>query len=471
MDEATRRALTLSAAILGSSLGFLDATVVVVALPTIERDLHLGLAGQQWVFLAYSLTLAALYLVAGAIGDRQGRRNVFVWGVAAFALTSALAGAAPGGGTLIAARALQGAAGAFVTTNALALVRSVYGADAGRAVGLWTAFTGAATIAATPLGGAIVEWVSWRWIFFVNLPLAAAAVVLALAGRCREQRRERVGRLDVRGAVLVAGALGTLTYGLVEGPKRGFGSVSWAFAAAVAALAAFAAVERRAAEPMLPLGLFRRRNFSAANGETFLLYAALSGSSLFLTLYLQHLGFSPFEVGLINAPSTLLAVLLAPRFGALADRHGPRLYLTLGPLSLGAGCLALTGVGERSSFWTFGVAGLALFSLGVALFVAPITATALSSAPERYAGVASGFNSTVSRLGSLVAVAGIGAVVALVFQAHASHGVPLGTGQSDPALRAASTDAFRAAMLVAAGLAFAGAGVAWVAVDDAEAVA
>jgi MFS family permease len=205
------------------------------------------------------------------------------------------------------------------------------------------------------------------------------------------------------------------------------------------------------------------------NGETFLVYAALSGQFVFFTLYLQHVGFSPFAVGLINVPASLLSVLLAPRFGALADRHGPRLYLTLGPASLGAGNLVLLGFADRSDFWTFGVVSLALFSLAISIFVAPITATALSSAPDRYVGIASGVNSTVSRLGGLIAVAVIGAIVTVVFQAKAGHGVPLAKDQADPVLRGASTDAFRAAMLVAGGLALAGAVVAWLGIDDAEA--
>ena len=215
-----RRTLTLAATILGSSLAFIDATVVFVALPTIEEDLGLGLTGQQWIVLSYSLALAALYLAAGAIGDRYGRREAFIAGALGFAVASALAGAAPSGALLIVARTLQGVAGAFLTTNSLALLRSTYGDQAGRAVGLWTSFTSVATIAGPPAGGALVEWVSWRWIFFLNLPLAAATVVLARLGTCREEKPERVGRLDVPGAALAAVAFGTLTYGLVEGADQ-----------------------------------------------------------------------------------------------------------------------------------------------------------------------------------------------------------------------------------------------------------
>ena len=468
LSAEARRTLTLAACVLGSSLAFIDATVVVVALPTIQEDLDLGLSGQQWVYLAYSLALAALYLPAGAVGDRWGRRRVFVVGAVGFALASALAGAAPDGATLIGARILQGIAGAFVTTNSLALLREVYGPDSGRAVGLWTSLTGVATIAGPPVGGALVEW-TWRSIFYVNLPLAAITVALAVAGTCETRAQQRVGALDLPGAALAAVGFGALTYGMVEGAEQGFGNLWWAFALAAAALAAFVAVELRTREPMLPLALFRRRNFAASNLETFFVYAALGAVLLFFTLYLQFLGFTPFEAGLLNVPLTVVMILLAARFGALADRHGPRLYLTLGPVLLGAGMLLWLALEERSDFWTFGIAGLALFSLGLALMVAPITSTALSSAPARYAGIASGVNQTVSRVGGLLAVAIVGLVITLVFEASAGDGVPLARGEDDPERRAASVDAFRAAMGVTALLAFIGAAVAVVGISNEEA--
>src|SRR5918997_1123335 len=248
LSLATRRKLTLAATILGSSLAFIDATVVLVALPTMEQDLDLGLTGQQWIVLSYSLALASLYLVGGAVGDRWGRRWTFIAGAVGFAVASALAGAAPNGELLIVGRTLQGVAGAFLTTNSLALIRAVYVEQAGRAIGLWTAFTSVATIAGPPAGGALVEWVSWRWIFFLNLPLAALAMVLARAGRCEERRQERIGRLDVFGALLAATAFGFLTWGLVEGAERGFSELWWTFVIAGLAFGAFTVVERRVAE-------------------------------------------------------------------------------------------------------------------------------------------------------------------------------------------------------------------------------
>ena len=456
MRRPTRQGLTLAATIIGSSLAFIDATVVFVALPTIERDLDLGLAGEQWMFLAYSLPLAALYLPAGAIGDRYGRRETFIAGAVGFALTSLVAGAAPNGELLIAARVLQGISGAFLTTNSLALLRASYGDQAGRAVGLWTALTSVSTIAGPPLGGALAEWASWRWIFLINLPLAAATVVLARLGVCEERAQLRVGRLDLPGAVAAAVGFGALTYGLVEGADHGFGDVWWVLVAAAAGLAAFVIVELKVAEPMLPFALFRHRNFAAANIETFFAYAALYAVFYFLTLYVQFLGFSPFVAGLMNIPTTIVMILLAARFGALADRHGPRLYLTAGPALLGVGAVLFMGLNERRDFWTFGIAGILVFSLGLAVMVAPITATALKSAPSAVAGVASGVNNTVSRLGSLLAIAVVGAVVSLVFkgQVDVEDAVPLARNQEGEELRAASVDAFRAAMVIAAALAF-----------------
>jgi EmrB/QacA subfamily drug resistance transporter len=470
---ASARALTLGATVIGSSLAFIDATVVIVALPTIERDLDLGLSGQQWVLLSYSLALAALYLVAGAVGDRRGRRETFVVGVAGFAVASLLAAVAPNGGFLIGARALQGVFGAFLTVNSLALLREVYGSESGRAIGLWTAFTSVATVAGPPVGGALVEWISWRWIFFVNLPLAGVAVLLALAGRSPERAEHRVGRLDLPGAALAAIGFGSLTYAMVEGAEDGFADYWWAFLVAALSLGAFGVVERRTTEPMLPFELFRRRNFTAANLETFLVYAALQGNFVFVILYLQFLGFSPFQAGLLEIPTSLIMIALAARFGALADRLGPRVFLTAGPALLGVGTLLFLLVDEQSDFWTAGIAGLVLFALGLAMLVAPITATALSSAPPEYAGIASGVNSTVSRLGGLLAVAVVGLVIALVFEAQVAEtdAVPLAADQTESELRDGSIDAFRAGMLVVASLAFAGAAVGAFGISNTQAEA
>jgi EmrB/QacA subfamily drug resistance transporter len=463
------RRMTLAATVLGSSLAFVDSTVVIVALPTISRDLHFGLAGEQWVFLAYSLTLAALYLPAGAIGDSRGRRETFVWGVVGFAATSALAGASPTGGVLIAARVLQGAAAAFLTTNSLALLRETYGKEAGRAVGLWTAWTSVATLGGPPLGGVLVQWVSWRWIFFINLPLAAGAVWFARRGRCGPRAEHRVGRLDIPGTVLAALGFGMLTYGMVQGAANGFGTVWWSFAVAAGSAVAFVFVERRVAEPLLPFDLFRRRNFAFSNLETLLVYGALGGFFFYFTIYLQYLGFTPTEAGLANVPASVVMILLSPRFGRYADRHGPRLLLTTGPCLVAAGLVFFSFMRSETDFWRFGVPGLLLLSFGLSMVVAPITSTALSSAPERFSGIASGFNQTVARLGNVLTVAALGLVVLLVFRANGGTGVPLELGHHSGGVRSASMDGFKVAMLVSAGLALCGAAVAAFGISDTEA--
>lgn len=300
---------------------------------------------------------------------------------------------------------------------------------------------------------------SWRWIFFLNLPLAAAAIVLARAGRCEERTELRVGQLDLPGAVVAAAGFGTLTYALVQ-------QEWWALAAAVPLLVSFVFVETVTPEPMLPLELFRKRNFAVANAETFLAYGSLYGFFVYVTLYLQFLGFSAFEAGLLLVPPSAALVALAARFGALADRHGPRLYLTGGPALTAVGTLLFLAVDDRGSFWAYGLAGIAVFSLGLAMLVAPITATALKSAPSTHAGIASGVNSTVSRLGSLISVAVVGLAITLAFGAE---GVPLAKDQADPALRAESVDAFHVGILLVAGLGFAAAAVAVAGISNREA--
>jgi EmrB/QacA subfamily drug resistance transporter len=471
MGRLSARGVTLAATALGSSLAFIDTTVVVVALPTIEKDLNLGLAGQQWVVLAYNLSLASLYLVSGALGDRYGRRETFVVGVVAFAAASALCGIAPNEGVLVGGRFLQGIGGALLTTNSLALLREVYGSESGRAIGLWTALTSLATVAGPPVGGALTEWVSWRWIFFLNLPLAVLTVVLAVAGRC-PRRETSVGRMDGVGAVLAAAGFGGLTYALVEGAERGIQDVWWAAALALAALAAFLLWELRAREPLLPFDLFRRRNFAASNADTLLTYAALGAVIVFLPVYLQFLGFSPFEAGLALTPISIVLILLSTWFGAFADRHGPRLNLSLGPALVGVGILLLLPLDEQGDFWTWGIAGLLVFSFGLAMLVAPVTNTAIASAPEALAGIASGVNQTVARVGNLLAVAVVGLVIAVVFDARidAPGAEPLAPNQPASEARDASVAAWRAGGLVAAALAFAGAAVGGASISNAEAL-
>ena len=457
MTSQARRRLVLVGTVLGSSMAFLDATIVAVALPTIDRELELGLTGEQWVFLGYSLALAALYLPAGALGDRYGYANTFVVGVAGFAAASLLVGAAPNGGFLIAARVVQGIFGALLTPGSLALLRATFRDEAGRAIGTWTAWTGIATAAGPAVGGAIVEAASWRLIFILNLPLAAVTIAAVLASRdtCATERRQR--HLDLPGIAFGAIGIATLVWALVEGPRNGFGSrgAVAGFTIAAISLTTFVFVEARSREPMLPLSLFRIRELAVANLATFFVYAALGGALFFFVLFAQSvLGYSPPKAGLVLAPISLALLLFASRFGRAADRIGPRPFLVGGPVLIGIGLVLLGRLDASSSYWTNVLPPLIVFSVGLAATVPPITAAALKPAPEELSGIASGVNTTVSRVGQLIAVAGLGIVISLAF---GSAGSPfeLGSRSTDELTQAA--DAFRAAMWTAAAFAFAGA--------------
>jgi EmrB/QacA subfamily drug resistance transporter len=457
LTEAACRRLTLVATVLGSSMA--SMTAISVALPAIRRDFGIGFGAQQWIMLSYSLALASLYLVAGALDDRLGRRRMFIVGTAGFALASSMGGIAPGAAVLILARILQGAAGALLTTGSLSLLRSTFGDKSGRAIGIWATGTGAVGLGGPPLGGALVEWASWRWIFFLNIPLAIVAISLAwVAHRGTARPEVPSSKLDVLGAVLVALGIGTLTYGLVQGGEQGFADVVWAFLLAGACLGVFIVRERRTRDPLLPLSLFRSRDFALVNVATFLIYSAVAGSTFFLVLFLQSVvGYTPFETGLLLLPSTAVILLLAARFGRLSDRYGPRTFLVVGPMVMAAGMLLWLRVDDRSLLDGL-LPGLVLYGLGLSMIVAPITSAALTTAPGRYSGLAAGINSTFSRLGSLLAIAILGVVVSLVFAARTDDPelVPFALGQESPQFIAGSTAAFRAAMIVAAVLAIAG---------------
>jgi len=454
-----RRRWILVATIIGSSMTFIDGTVVNIALPTIGRDLNAGLAAQQWVMLSYSLAVASLYIVSGALGDRYGRWSLFVAGVAGFAIASALAGIAPNTWTLVAARVLQGVTGALLTTNSLALLRATYAADSGRAVGLWTAWSGIGAMIGPPVGGLLVEYASWRWIFFINLPGAALALVMAFAGRGLEQPSAEVRPVQWTGAAAIAVTFGALTFGLIEGAQAGFGQVWPAFVVALIGFGLLVAVERRSETPLLPTELLRQRVFVVANVYTLLVYAALGGSTFYLALYLQSaaVGYTPARASLIFLPISIVMFLLAPRFGRLADRDGPRRYLTFAPLVMGAGFLLLTLI--RSTNPLVPLPGVIVMSVGLAMLVAPITSTALRAAPDRFAGLAAGVNTTVSRLGGLIATPLVGVVITLVFASAAPHpdASPFATHAILPDQRDATATAFRAGIGVVAALCVAGA--------------
>jgi EmrB/QacA subfamily drug resistance transporter len=457
LTEAACRRLTLIATVLGSSMA--SVTAINVALPQIRRDFEIGFGAQQWIMLSYSLALASLYLVAGALDDRLGRRRMFIVGTAGFALASSLAGIAPNAAVLILARILQGAAGALLTTGSLSLLRATFGDESGRAIGIWATGTGAVALGGPPLGGALVEWASWRWIFFLNVPLAIVAISLAwVANRGITRVDPPRSKLDVLGAGLVALGIGFLTYGLVEGGEQGFTQVAWAFLLAGASLGVFIVHEGRTRDPLLPLSLFRRRDFALVNVATFLIYSAVAGSTFFLVLFLQSVvGYTPFETGLLLLPSTAAILLLAARFGRLSDRHGPRTFLVVGPIVMATGMLLWLRIDDRSLVDGL-LPGIVLYGVGLSMIVAPITSAALTTAPGRYSGVAAGINSTFSRLGSLLAIAILGLVVSVVFEARTDDPnlVPFALGEESAEFIAGSTAAFHAAMIVAAALALAG---------------
>jgi EmrB/QacA subfamily drug resistance transporter len=404
------------ATVLASGMALLDATAVNVALPAIGRDLGAELAGLQWALSGYTLALASLILLGGALGDRYGRRRVFLVGVVWFAVTSLGCGLAQTTGQLVGARVLQGIGGALLTPGSLAIIQSSFPhADRPRAIGMWSALAGIAGLVGPFLSGVLIDTVGWRWVFLVNAPLAAVVVLVAVRHVPESRDPERTGRFDAAGAAWGALALAGITYALIsagDGPGR---PQVWV-AAAVGVLAgvAFVVRERRAREPMLPTEVFADREFTGANLSTFAVYGALGGFSLFLVVELQTvLGYGATAAGAATVPSIVVVTLLSARTGALAQRTGARLLMTLGPLVAAAGMLWLAGVDEGSSYWVDVLPGSVVTGLGLALLVAPLTATVLDAAPDHLAGVASGVNNAVARAAGLLAVAALPVAVGL----------------------------------------------------------
>lgn len=413
----------LLAVVTGSALAFLDATVVNVALPTIGVDLDATFAELQWVVVAYTLTLAAFILVSGSLADRRGRRRVYVWGIVAFAVTSALCAAAPTVEVLIGARALQGVAGALVTPGSLAIIQASFvRGDRGRAIGMWAGIVGLAPAVGPPLGGWLTE-IDWRWVFLINVPVAAAALVLTARFVPESTDPTAEQGLDWAGALLAVVALGALTTSLVFAGGEGSASasaVATALVVAVVAGIAFVWWEARAPAPMLPLGLFRNRTFALTNAVTLGAYAALSGMLFLLVIQLQtSLGYRPVAAGLASLPIPVILVLFSSRAGALPERVGPRLPLVVGPLVAAVGVGWLATVDADTSYVTGVLPGLLVFAVGLVILVAPLTTTVLAAAPDRLAGTASGVNNAVSRTGGLIAVAALPTVVGLSDQDYA----------------------------------------------------
>jgi EmrB/QacA subfamily drug resistance transporter len=407
---------TLVASILGSSMAFIDGSVVNVALPAIQHDLGGGLATQQWVVNAYLLTLGSLILVGGSLGDIFGESRVFAIGVASFAGASVLCAVAPNALALIVFRGIQGMAGALLVPASLAMLTATFtGTARGNAIGQWTSWSGISFIIGPTLGGWLVDVSTWRVIFLINLPIAAVTLFLLMRlGGMHQARREDL-RVDVTGAILGTAGLGLLVAGFIEQPRLGWGDplIIGAFVGGLACLGAFVAYELRTPMPMLPLRLFRLRNFSVTNVETLSVYGGLSGLSTFLTLYLiEFAGYSALHAGLSLLPITLVMFFLSPRMGRLSMRHGPRLFMSLGPIVAGVSVLAYTRLPQHVDYWVDILPALLVFSLGLSLTVAPLTTTVLADAGPGDAGVASGVNNAVARIAGLLAIAILGILAA-----------------------------------------------------------
>ncbi|MEV5508962.1 DHA2 family efflux MFS transporter permease subunit [Streptomyces orinoci] len=440
----------LLTAVLGSGMAMLDSTVVNVALPHIGRDLGAGLAVLQWTVNAYMLTLAGLILLGGALGDRYGRRRVFVVGVVWFALASLLCGVAPSAGVLITARALQGVGGALLTPGSLALIQSVFHPDdRAAAVGAWSGLGGVATAVGPFLGGWLVDGPGWRWVFLINLPVAAVCVPVALRQVPETRDPAAHGRFDLPGAVLGALALGLVTYALIAAPAAGLSPrVLVPAVAGVLLGVVFVRLEGRRTDPMLPPALFRIRVFSAVNAVTVCVYAAFSGFFFLSVLQLQIVsGWSALAAGTALLPTTVLMLLLSSRSGRLGQLTGPRLPLTVGPLLCAVGMLLMARVGAGAVYWRDVLPGLLVLGLGMVTLVAPLTATVLASVEVSRAGIASGINNAAARAAGLVAVAAL----------------PLAAGLGESSYRdpAAFGSGFRLAMIYCAGLLVLGSALAW----------
>ena len=412
----------LAATVLGSAIAAIDATVVGIALPAIGRDFDTGLATLQWVVTAYTLTLAGLLLIAGAFGDRYGRRRVFLIGVVWFAIASLLCGVAPNAPVLIAARALQGVGAALLTPGSLAILEASFVPDdRGKAIGAWSGLGGVATAIGPFLGGWLVQAASWRLIFAINLPIAALVVALAWRHVPESHDPEATGRVDLFGGVLVTLGLVGLTYGLIEGPASGWASpgVVAALAGGVVLLAAFAAWERRARSPMLPLDLFASTQFTATNLVTFAVYGALGGALFLLPIQLQQVsGYTALQAGISLLPLTVIMLVLSARSGALAARIGPRLQMSVGPVFVGAGLALFSLVGPTGDYLTEVLPAVTVLGLGLAITVAPLTATVLAAVPARHAGMASAVNNDVARAAGLIAVAVLPAAAGITGAAY-----------------------------------------------------
>lgn len=492
-----RQRWTLVAMVLCSGIVFLQSTVINVALPGIGRALGAGLSGLQWVVDGYLLTLAALLILGGSLGDRYGRRRIMIVGLSGFAVTSIASGLAPTTAWLIGARFLQGIAGALLVPGSLAMIRAVYTdrEARGEAIGQWSGWSGIVTVVGPLVGGWLVDNLSWRWVFLVVVPLIAATLWIMLTFVPESRSEVAPRRLDWLGAALATLGLGGIAYGLIEGPVVGWTApgVLVALGGGLLSLVAFPLVEARKKYPMVPLDLFKSRNFTGANLTTLGVYFALQGTTFFVVIYLQNvMGYSALVAGLVLAPISFLLLLLSPLFGRLSGSRGARLYMTGGPLVCAVGLILFTRLRPGVGFWTHVLPAVSVFGLGMSITVAPLTDTVMSAVSGERSGVAAAFNNVVSRVAGLLAVAGLGAVVTLTFNTRVASRIEdrslspsaveaiegMGqepTGAFEPGeLPAAArevvtssyTAAFQRAMIVSGGMAAAGGAVAALTIRD-----
>ncbi len=450
MGTSSGRAV-LAAATLGSGIAFLDGTVVNVALRTIGEDLDASLAELQWINNGYLLSLSSLILLGGSLGDRFGRRRIFVIGTVWFAAASLLCGLAPNPEVLIAARVLQGVGGALLTPGSLAMIQGAFvQEDRAPAIGAWTGLTGIAGAVGPFVGGGLIEFADWRWIFLINLPIAALTVLIAVRAVPESRDPDASSHFDVAGAVLATAALAGATYALIE-----WGGVAAWVAAVVGVVGAvgFVTVEARESEPMLVLGIFRDLTFSASNVMTLVVYGALGAVGFFVTIQLQTVsGYGALAAGAAFVPSTVVMLLLASRGGRLGVRIGPRIPMTLGPLVMAVSVLLMLRIGPDLSYVPDVLPAMLVFGIGLSLMIAPLTATVLAAAPDEHAGIASGVNNAVARAGALLAVAALPVAVGL-------HGAEY----ADPG---AFDAAYQDAMIICAVLLAVGGVVSWLTIRN-----
>jgi EmrB/QacA subfamily drug resistance transporter len=435
----------IAATSLGSGLAFLDRTVVNTALPAIGRNFQASISGLQWVITSYLLASGSLLVLGGSLGDRLGRRKVFVVGVIGFSVASLVCGLAPTLALLVVARLMQGVAAALLIPGSLALISATVSTeDRGAAIGRWTGVTGVASAIGPFLGGWLIDAVSWRWVFLINLPLATAAVFLAVRFVPETRSEAQVGRLDVGGAIALSSGLAGVVYALIEQPTRGWvvGVVA-AAVVGVVALLAFVLIESRHPNPMVPLSVFRNRQFAGGNAVTFVVWGALGAVLFFLTLHLQQdLGYSALEAGASTLPITVMMLAFSSKSGALAQRIGPRIPMSIGPLVLAAAFLLFRRVASGSTYVGTVLPAVLLMGLGLVITVSPLTTAVLSALTDGYAGVASAINNAVASISALLAIATLPSLAGVAAVGE------LGTG-------------FRTAMAICCLLCVVGSGLAW----------